>query len=126
MPVYLRDAVTPLADGFAKVDQLEKPVAKALQGVFHRGRKEEGKAFFDAGGANCVQCHSAGPVKSQGRPGIDLATSPARLEKRFFEQIVIDPQSLQPGSPMVSPFKEGDDAEAVESLWQWLKSLSNQ
>ena len=57
-------------------------------------------------------------------PGIDLATSPARLQKHYFEQLIRDPQSLQPGIPMPSPVKPDDSAREIESLWNWLKSLA--
>jgi len=121
MPTYRRETVTPLATAFAKLDQWESSTGTVLEGTFHQGSIEKGEAFF---GASCVQCHRAGPTDSSDLPGIDLATSPLRLQKRYFEQIIRDPQSLQPDSLMVSPFAEGEKGDSVGGLWQWLKSLS--
>lgn len=124
MPIYRRETVTPLATAFAQLDQLEPSTGTALEEVFHQGSEETGNVFFGVGGANCVQCHSAGLTKSSDLPGINLATSPLRLQKHYFEQFVRDPKSLQPDSPMTSPFAEGEKSDLIEALWQWLKSLS--
>ena len=124
MPLFQQADVAPLIDLFPKVDQLENAGTKRLASVFKKEASDEGKAFFRSVDAGCVRCHDAGPEKATEWPGIDLATSPARLQKHYFEQLIRDPQSLQPGIPMPSPVKPEDSAREIESLWNWLKSFA--
>lgn len=124
MPVFRKADVAPFATLFASADQLDKTEAKRPGSVFKNDSPEKGKAFFRSAEAGCVRCHDAGNEKSTEWPGIDLATSPARLQKSYFEQLLRDPQSLQPGTPMPSPSDPEDPKFSIEPLWNWLKSLA--
>ena len=125
MPVYRPEDTGPFLTLLPKSDEKGKGAAPGLGGLFKRGSPEEGKEFFGENGKKCVQCHDAGPIRSNGLPGIDLATSPIRLQRRYFDALLLDPQSLQPGTLMPDPFGPEDPRPAMDALWSWLKTLGD-
>lgn len=110
MPLYLEKDTKWFADNFSKADSLEKVKAPLRPG--------DGKQVFDS--KNCIQCHPIGPKPTAELPGIDLATSPERLKQNYFRHLLLDPQSLQPGTPMPDQF---EDVDGIHALWQYLKDL---
>lgn len=110
MPLYLDEDTKWFADNFAKTDSLEKVKTPRKSG--------NGEQVMES--KNCLQCHPVGDVPSGGLPGIDLATSPERLQPNYFRHLLLDPQSLQRGTPMPDQF-EGVDG--IQALWQYLKEL---
>lgn len=115
MPLYLEEDAKWFEEHFSRVDKLEKTKVPRKSGDGNLAEK-----LVSAEGKNCVQCHPVGSIQSSELPGIDLADSASRLRPDFFHQLLLDPQSLQPGTPMPDQF---DDPAETAALWEYLKSL---
>ena len=118
MPVYGEAHVAPLMEELKRVDTIE---AQPKRGVSVAPAKR-GEALFGESGKNCIQCHSLGAQKSTEFPGIDLSFVTERLEWDYFFQVVSDPQSIHPGSPMPDQFEEPEASRDIQFLWKYLKS----
>lgn len=124
MPVFRKADVDPLFTRFPKADLMVSEEAKKLSSLSDQGTLEAGKSYFHGSSGACHRCHDAGKQKSTEMPGINLATSPARLQRAYFDELLLHPQSLQPGTPMPVPVGLDDKGEVIDSLWKWLKSLA--
>jgi mono/diheme cytochrome c family protein len=116
MPTFRQEMVDPLRELFLKID----PAIKS--GTLSDGNSEAGKAIFQGKG-ECVRCHEAGATPSTGWPGIDLATSPARLQRGYFDEITRAPQWQHPGAPVPPAALSQAD---LDDLWAWLRSLAKE
>ncbi|MEX2579089.1 MAG: hypothetical protein WD342_08520 [Verrucomicrobiales bacterium] len=123
MPLFLESDAGWFARHFPKADSLDnRPANGGGVPLENRGK---GRELFSAEGKNCVQCHGAGDVEASELPGIDLATTPERLRKDYFRQLLRDPQSLKPGTPMPDQFDATpEDAGDISALWRYLKSVA--
>lgn len=117
MPLFRKETIAPLRELFLRVDST---AGKA--GAIPDGNGEAGKAIFHGKG-ECIRCHDAGLVPSTGWPGIDLATSPARLQRGYFDEIARAPQWQHPGA-LVPPATLTQ--EDLDDLWAWLRSLAKE
>lgn len=124
MPVFRKADVEPLFSRFPKADLREQEGEGKLAASLDRGTEEAGRKHFLGSEAGCIRCHDAGTEKSTEMPGINLALSPARLQRTYFEQLILDPQSLQPGTLMPDPVGPGEHGQTIDSLWKWLESLA--
>jgi len=118
MPLYLDRDTEWFANNFSKVDEVKGEKA-ALN-----GNADSGEPLVGAEGKNCQQCHPIGPTPSSDLPGINLATSPERLQQNYFRQLLLDPQTLQPGTMMPDQFEsDPENLRQISGLWKYLKSL---
>jgi cytochrome c551/c552/cytochrome c553 len=124
MPVFRKADVEPFFTRFPKADVREPQGGSKLAALLNHGTEEAGKKHFFEGEGACIRCHDAGNEKSTEMPGINLATSAARLERTYFEQLILEPQSLQPGTLMPDPVNLDEQGQTIDSLWKWLKSLA--
>lgn len=119
MPMFRQEKVDPLRKLFLANDGSATASGTA---VVSSEDNKAGQAIFHGKG-ECVRCHDAGAVKSTEWPGIDLALSPVRLQRSYFEEIVRAPRWRHPGAP--EPQAELSDAE-LDDLWSWLRSLTKE
>ncbi len=121
MPLYGHEEVKPFQHQFRKLDELPKGARFGGK----KGTPEEGKAVFQSAETNCRSCHGAGAIESSGSPGINLALSPERLERDWFEEFLLHPQAVQRDTPMPDVFDETPEGRrAIQSLWEYLKEVS--
>lgn len=119
MPVFRQEKVERLRKLFLDNDGSKTATETELA---FSGNIEAGRAVFHGKG-ECVRCHDAGEVKSTQWPGIDLAISPTRLQRGYFEEVVGAPQWRHPGA--LEPPAELGPAE-LDDLWNWLRSLAKE
>jgi cbb3-type cytochrome oxidase cytochrome c subunit len=91
---------------------------------------ETGRQLIGRTGLNCVSCHDMRGVKSIGVRGPDLANVAKRVRPEWFEQWLLDPQRLAPGTRMPSVFfggksaapqyLRGDPQQQLEAMWAYL------
>ncbi len=115
MPLYLEQDAEWFEEQFSKVDRLEK--TKVPQ---RSSQVDLGENLIFSEGKNCIQCHPVGSVEASELPGINLETATSRLQPIYFRQLLLDPQSLQPGTPMPDQF---DNPAETSELWDFLKKL---
>ncbi|MDF1823113.1 MAG: hypothetical protein P1U68_00635 [Verrucomicrobiales bacterium] len=119
MPRYAGGRVKPLESLFRQFDLSEPNPHQLLKFPRRNGEQWPGE-----GEADCRRCHGAGEKASTEFPGINLKTSPERLQYPYFRSMILSPQYTQPGVPMEPAF--GDDPESDEKtmdLWRYLKHL---
>ncbi len=75
-------------------------------------------------GLNCITCHGLKDRRALGAPTIDLTHTVRRLRPAWFKEVLLDPQSVQPGT-LMPPLFLGRAAAAreVEQIWTYLKEL---
>jgi len=117
MPIFRQEVVDPLRKLFLEID-----AADDEEEAPSTGDSEAGKAIFHGKG-ECVRCHAVGGVTSTEWPGIDLATSPARLQRDYFDEITRARQWQHPG--VLEPVAALSQAD-LDDLWSWLKSLAKE
>ncbi len=119
MPQYAAERVKPLAKALSK-DHAEKVRGKSL---FHppSGGDLQAPDFFQT---DCRRCHGAGEIEATELPGINLQRSAERLQYPYFQSMILDPQTTQPGVPMIPALENDPEAEKkVSELWRYLKDL---
>lgn len=118
MPLFRKEMIDPLRELFLKFDAPGTGTETPAE-----GNPETGKAHFLGEKGGCVRCHGAGEIQSTEWPGIDLATSPVRLQREAFDRIARAPQWSHPGA--LEPPAELSPGE-LDDLWSWLKSLAKE
>ena len=135
MPVYGSANTSALPALFEQVDTLG---AKDQAPEFDPQLVEAGRKLAGKSGLGCIQCHRFNGVESLGIPAVDLATVSERIRGPWFRRLLADPKSLgmntrmpemwqvidtPAGRTLRSPVRdvlEGDPAQQVEALWQYL------
>jgi len=132
MPVFGERNVAGLAERFAHVD---RGVAEAATPQFGANDIEFGRRLAGAHGLGCIQCHSFNGVESLGIPAVDLGVVTQRIQRDWFQRLLLDPRSVgmnsrmpilwqtdargQPTSP-VKDILEGDPRQQIDALWSYL------
>ena len=89
------------------------------------------------GGFNCTTCHTLGDRAATAvfeAPGINLAYSPERLRKFYYDRWVLFPQRIDPETKMprfadddgrtpLGDVLEGKAAAQFDAIWQFLKTV---
>jgi mono/diheme cytochrome c family protein len=116
--------------GFPLSDLPEQPAAKDTVDAGH-------KLVGADGGFNCIQCHG---VKDQAAtsvfeaPGINLAYSPERLRKSFYQRwmlapLRIDAETKMPkfsedaASTQITDVLDGKADKQFDAIWQYLRTV---
>ncbi len=125
MPRFGVDNVRGLARRFVEVDGGE--LSTAVELLEPEGDAEAGRTLLSAG---CVQCHGVRGTRLPGVLGIDLTGIHERLQRRWFDEFVVDPAAKQPGTRMPTFFPDGkstlpgilggDLAKQTSALWAYL------
>ncbi len=126
MPQFGEENVKHLVPAFDSADSTSNPLPEppAFASSVSTGRKLVG-----VNGLACVACHT---FKQQqlGIPAVDLTLMHNRLKFDWFHRYVIDPQSLRPGTRMLSfwpgghavnkQIAGGDTDRQIEAIWYYL------
>lgn len=122
MPLYGHEEVKPFQQQFRKLDKLPRSARASGK----KGTSQEGEAVFQSAEMNCRSCHGAGGIGTSDSPGINLALSPGRLERDWFEQFLLHPQAVQRDTPMPDVFDDTPEGRrAIQSLWEYLKEVAS-
>ena len=138
MPTFKPEHVAGLAhslaatDGVPIDDRRESTTAGGVSSAASASAEqlEIGRQLMGRTGLNCVSCHDIRGVKSIGVRGPDLANVPRRVRHEWFEQWLLDPQRLAPGTRMPTvffggksaapQFYDGDPRRQLDALWAYL------
>jgi mono/diheme cytochrome c family protein len=132
MPQFGEANLAHLADALAREDgpafapyEMPIPEGEAANAARHGGRD-----LLGVTGLGCVTCHDFNGTPSPGFRGLDLITTPERLQPAWFVQFVTRPQSLRPGIVMPESWPGGeavhkgilggDTDQQLQGIWYFL------
>lgn len=129
MPKFGHESCAPVLDAWEKADERAEPIVIDTSGQRLHQRSANGRALMGTndGGLGCITCHGLKDRKSLGVPVINLTHTVERLRPEYFKELILNPQSVQPGT-MMPPMLMGRpkaDIE-VEQLWTYLKEVDQQ
>ena len=129
MPRYSEKQAAWLADALIEKDD----GMKVKEGdIFFHGRNMYGRKLMGTDGKGCITCHNLNGKRSLGIPALDLATTHERLQPQWFQDYLLNPQSLRPGTRMPSLFESirkatGRKASTpypdIAHIWNYLKEI---
>ena len=127
MPSFGRAQTERLVAWFEQADARTPPVQIDVSGLLKHQRAEPGRKLLGAGGLSCVSCHGLKDRKSLGPPVVRLTHTARRLRPEYFKELLLDPQTTQPGTVMPPLFTGRKGAEEeIESIWTYLKEIEGQ
>lgn len=116
--------VVRFLDALEAADRRDPPVEIDVSGLPRHQRGHYGRDLMGSKGLNCITCHGLKGKPALGAPVIDLTHTVERLRPGWFKEILLDPQSVQPGTLMPPLFlNRPKAAEEVEQIWTYLKEL---
>ncbi len=127
MPQYGEENVGHLVELFQSLDQL--PETKFAEFKDQEEMRKKGLELAGNNGLNCVSCHTYQYKLSDTMPAVDLTEMAERLEKDWFYQYMLAPQSFShntvmpsfwPGGHAVRKDIAGTPEDQIEALWQYL------
>lgn len=89
-----------------------------------------GHALVGTDGLGCIQCHTFGGRKSLGVQAVDLTTMTERIQYGWYEQLMMDPASLEMNTRMPvfwtegrspSDILDGDPQAQIRAVWAFLQ-----
>jgi len=108
------------------VSQREKTIHIDTSGLLKHQRAESGRVLMGVGtgGLGCVACHGLKDRRPLGVAVINLSQTVKRLRPEYFKELLLDPQTTQPGTLMPPLFMGRKKAgEEIEEIWTYLKEL---
>lgn len=127
MPQYGESNITRLLKLFPTTDTISKTEFATFEN--QQETRKTGMGLAGNQGLNCVACHTYKYKISDTMPAVDLTEMAERLQKDWFYQYMLDPQSFSPNTLMPSfwpagkairPDLPGTPEDQVEALWQYL------
>ena len=128
MPQYGSENVGHLVDLFAAVDP--KPLAEIAEVSDAKEARTIGAELVGNTGLNCIACHTFQYQPAQTMPAVDLTEMAERLHPAWFQQYMLAPQVLNPGTVMPSfwpggkairtEIADGDTDRQIAALWEYL------
>ena len=116
--------VEAFLDHLEQADLRNPPLSIDVSGLLGHQRGHYGRDLIGENGLNCITCHGLKEKRPRGAPSIDLTHTVTRLRPAYFKELLLDPQSVQPGTLMPPLFLNRPKAEQeVEQLWTYLKEL---
>lgn len=124
MPIYNAGFSQDLMDALEAADRRDPPIEIDVSGLPRHQRGHYGRDLLGTKGLNCITCHGLKGQRALGAPNIDLTHTVERLRPAWFKELLLDPQSVQPGTLMPPLFLNRPKAnQEVEQLWTYLKEL---
>ena len=126
MPRFGRDASAGLIALLAAACRPDRPLEIDTSGTKGHQRSATGRTLIGTGqgGMGCVTCHGLRDREPPGIRAINLTHTAQRLQPEFFKALLLDPQTLQPGTIMPPLFGGRAAAEReIESIWTYFKEL---
>lgn len=131
MPRFGSQVVGELPELFASLDEVEPfPLRAPERGDEDRAWRDAGRTLAGNKGLACVACHDFNGKPSPVFGGVDLITSPDRLQYDWFARFLIEPEKYRPGVVMPKSWAGGvpssDLLEAsteaqIQALWHYLR-----
>ena len=127
MPQYGEQNVGHLVDLFQNNDKLSDTKFATVEDT--KAAIKRGLHLVGNKGLNCVACHTHKFQPADTMPAVDLTEMAERLEKDWFYQYMLDPQSFSPNTVMPSfwpggkairPDLAGGPDDQLEAVWQYL------
>ncbi len=128
MPQYGTDNVAHLVDLFQQTDNL--PAVDFATVKDQKQMREAGHELAGNTGLNCIACHTFQFKPAATMPAVDLTEMTERLRKEWFYHYLREPQRFNLNTVMPSfwprgrairkDILDGDDAQQIEALWQYL------
>jgi mono/diheme cytochrome c family protein len=126
MPRFGRAASADLIPLLAAACRPDRHLEIDTSGGKGHQRAATGRTLIGSGqgGMGCVTCHGIKDREPQGIRAINLTHTARRLQPEFFKALLLDPQTLQPGTIMPPLFVGRAAAEKeIESIWTYFKEL---
>jgi cytochrome c2 len=126
MPRFGRESGAPLIPLLDEACRPAKPESIDTSGSKGHQRSATGRTLMGSGngGLGCVACHGIRDREPMGVRAINLTHTVQRLRPEYFKALLLDPQTIQPGTIMPPLLAGRKNAEReVESLWTYLKEL---
>lgn len=111
-------------------DKVEMAVAAEADETILEAARGAGRTLVGARGFGCIKCHDLQGIASTGTRGPDLALTPRRIQRDWYERWMRDPQRIAPGTRMPTVFLdgqsphleilEGDPTKQRDAIWQYL------
>ena len=129
MPAFGREACEPVLDAWEEADRRTPPVAIDVSGRQLHQRAPHGRRLMGTqdGGLGCITCHGLLDRAAIGVSAIPLTHTVERLRPEYFKELLLNPQSVQPGTLMPPMFMGREKADQeIEQLWTYLKEIDQQ
>lgn len=128
MPQYGEAQVGHLAELFGKVDVLEKAALPKVEQLVES--KAAGYELVGATGLGCIACHAFNGQKSGEISAVDIARTPERVQRNWFDLYMRQPSRFHPtvimpgywpdGKSVRPNILAGDSALQIEAIWNYL------
>lgn len=129
MPAFGRAVSEPVLARWEEADRREPPVAIDVSGRQLHQRAGYGRTLMGTqdGGLGCITCHGLRERPAVGMSAIPLDAAARRLLPEYFKELLLNPQSVQPGTRMPPMFQGRPRAnQEVEQIWTYLKEADQQ
>lgn len=130
MPIFGEKNVQHLPALFAEVDGQPELTFKKPEGDERRAYHDAAREMLGTTSLGCVTCHKFNAKPAPTFQGIDLVTSPERLQERWFKDFLIAPQKMLPGVVMPESWPggvalhdtllDGDTDQQINAIWDYL------
>jgi mono/diheme cytochrome c family protein len=138
MPQYGVANLNHLPAVFSRLDILKGPDMKLphpesrseSEREYEKQVRAAGRELLGDKGLNCISCHDFNGKASQLNPGIDLLTSPQRLQPAWFNAYLRDPGAFRPRTVMPTGWPngiathktilDGNTDRQIEAIWYYL------
>lgn len=130
MPIFGEHNVAHLPALFAEVDGRPELTFPKPEGEEKRAYHDAAREMLGTTSLGCVTCHKFNAKPAPTFQGIDLVTSPERLQERWFRDFLIAPQELLPGVVMPESWPggvalhdtllDGDTTKQINAIWDYL------
>lgn len=132
MPRFGEENVQRLPTLFAMLDEVEAyPFKEPSQGDEDRAWRDGGRDLMGTTGLACVSCHDFNGKPSLTFRGVDLITTPERIQFDWFARFLIDPEAYRPGIVMPQSWPggvaahdgilEGHTETQIQALWHFYR-----
>lgn len=124
MPRFGEEPLQALLADVKEVDRREPPIEIDVSGLPKHQRAPFGRDLMGVKGLSCVTCHGLKGQRAIGAPAVDLTHTVGRLQPAFFKELLLDPQTTQPGTLMPPLFAGRAKADQeIEQIWTYLKEV---
>jgi mono/diheme cytochrome c family protein len=128
MPQFGEAQVVLLVEQFARVDKLEQSALPKVAQLVES--KAAGYELVGSEGLGCIACHEFNGQKAGEISALDIAFSPQRLQRNWFDLYMRQPSRFHPtvimpgfwpdGKSVRPNVLKGDSAMQIEAIWNYL------
>lgn len=129
MPAFGQAVCESVLGRWEEADRRTTPVAIDVSGQKLHQRSAYGRSLMGTqdGGLGCITCHGLRDRPATGVSAVPLDHTAQRLRPEYFKELLLDPQSVQPGTLMPPMFMGRAKADQeIEQIWTYLKEVDQQ